>query len=227
VFLQSLHGYTASQTGMVILPGALASAFTMAIVGRNASKVDARPLIVFGAFMFLASMYMLSKLTLDAGQGEFFWPLILRGVGLGCLFVPLTNATVAGLPMRQIGQGTGLFNLMRQLGGSLGIAIMATSLSRLTKLEKATLTDHVGTYDPMTVERITMMTRGMMARGADAVVAKQQALQVLDRQISAQASVLAFSRLYLISGLLLVSALPLLLIWRTGRSYGIKTEIPH
>ena len=227
VFLQSLHGYTASQTGMVILPGALASAFTMAIVGRNASQVDARPLIVFGAFMFLASMYMLSKLTLDAGQGEFFWPLILRGVGLGCLFVPLTNATVAGLPMRQIGQGTGLFNLMRQLGGSLGIAIMATSLSRLTKLEKATLTDHVGTYDPMTVERITMMTRGMMARGADAVVAKQQALQVLDRQISAQASVLAFSRLYLISGLLLVSALPLLLIWRTGRSYGIKTEIPH
>jgi len=177
--------------------------------------------------MFLASMYMLSKLTLDAGQGEFFWPLILRGVGLGCLFVPLTNATVAGLPMRQIGQGTGLFNLMRQLGGSLGIAIMATSLSRLTKLEKATLTDHVGTYDPMTVERITMMTRGMMARGADAVVAKQQALLVLDRQISAQASVLAFSRLYLISGLLLVSALPLLLIWRTGRSYGIKTEIPH
>ncbi len=227
VFLQSLHGYTASQTGMVILPGALASAFTMAIVGRNASRVDARPFIVVGAFLFLASMYMLSRLTLDAGQDQLFWPLILRGVGLGCVFVPLTNATVAGLPMRQIGQGTGMFNLMRQLGGSLGIASMATLLARLTRVEKATLTDHVGAGDANTVERMTALTRGMMSAGTDLAVAKQQALLVLDRQISAQASVLAFSRLYLVSGVLLVSALPLLLIWRTGRAAGIKGEIPH
>ena len=227
VFLQQLHGYTASQTGMVILPGALASAFTMAIMGRMASKWDARPLIVFGAFMFLGAMYLMSRLTLDAGQGELFWPLIMRGVGLGCLFVPLTNATVAGLPMRQLGQGTGMFNLMRQLGGSLGIAIMATMLSRLTKVEKATLTDHVGAYDPLTLDRLNGLTRGLMSRGFDAAVAKQQALMVLDRQISAQASVLAFSRLYLVSGILLVAALPLLLIWRTGRSTGIKGDIPH
>lgn len=227
VFLQSLHGYTAQQTGMVILPGALASAFTMAIVGRNASKVDARPLIVVGAFLFLGAMYLLSQLTLDAGQNQLFWPLILRGVGLGFLFVPLTNATVAGLPMRQIGQGTGLFNLMRQLGGSLGIAIMATMLSRLTKVEKATLTDHVGAYDPLTLERIGALTRGMISRGMDATIAKQQALQILDRQIASQASVLAFSRLYLVSGFLLVAALPLLLIWRTGRAQGVKGEIPH
>ncbi len=227
VFLQQLHGYTASQTGMVILPGALASAFTMAIMGRMASRWDARPLIVSGSFLFLGSMYLMSQLTLDAGQGQLFWPLILRGVGLGLLFVPLTNATVAGLPMRQIGQGTGMFNLMRQLGGSLGIAIMATMLSRLTRVEKATLTDHVGTYDPLTVERLSGLTQGMIAKGFDAAVAKQQALLVLDRQISAQASVLAFSRLYLVSGLLLVCALPLLLLWRTGRSTGIRSDLAH
>jgi MFS transporter, DHA2 family, multidrug resistance protein len=227
VFLQSLHGYTAWQTGQVILPGALASAFTMAIVGRNASRFDARPAIIAGAFLFLWSMWLLSRLTLGSGQDELFWPLILRGVGLGLIFVPLTNATVAGLPMRSIGQGTGLFNLMRQLGGSLGIAIMATMLSRLTKVEKAVLTDHVGNADPATLERLTMLTRGLIARGADATVAKQQALQVLDQQISAQASVLAFSRLYLVSGILLVAALPLLLFWRTGRSTGVAPDIPH
>jgi DHA2 family multidrug resistance protein len=227
VFLQSLHGYTAWQTGQVILPGALASAFTMAIVGRNASRFDARPAIIAGAFLFLWSMWLLSRLTLGSGQDELFWPLILRGVGLGLIFVPLTNATVAGLPMRSIGQGTGLFNLMRQLGGSLGIAIMATMLSRLTKVEKAVLTDHVGNADPATVERLTLLTRGLIARGADATIAKQQALQVLDQQISAQASVLAFSRLYLVSGILLVAALPLLLFWRTGRSTGVAPDIPH
>ena len=116
VFLQQLHGFTAWQTGRVILPGALASAFTMAIVGRNAPKLDARPLIVIGALLFLWSMYKMSVLTLDTGTEELFWPLILRGVGLGFIFVPLTSATVAGLPMSSMAQGTGMFNLMRQLG---------------------------------------------------------------------------------------------------------------
>jgi DHA2 family multidrug resistance protein len=225
VFLQGLHGYTARQTGMVILPGALASAFTMAFVGRLASKVDARPLIAAGALLFLLSMYQLSLITLDAGQEEFFWPLILRGVGLGLIFVPLTAATVAGLPVHRIGQGTGMFNLLRQLGGSLGIAIMATMLSRLTKSQKAILTEHVGTYDPITVERLSAITHGLIARGTDAISAKQQALMLLDRQITAQASVLAFSQLYLVSGILLVAALPLLLIWRTGRSAGVKVDV--
>ncbi len=220
VFLQQLHGYTAWQTGKVILPGALASAFTMAVMGRLASKLDARPLVVAGSILFLLSMWSLSRITLDVGQDELFWPLIFRGVGLGLIFVPLTNATVAGLPVRSLGQGTGMFNLMRQLGGSLGIAIMATLLSRLTKVEKAVLTEHAGAYDPLTAERVAALTRGMAARGTDAAVAGQQALLALDRQISAQASVLAFSRLYLISGILLVAALPLLLLWRTGRSTG-------
>jgi DHA2 family multidrug resistance protein len=218
VFLQQLHGFTAWQTGQVILPGALASAFTMAIVGRNAGKVDARPLIAAGALLFLWSMYKMSVLTFDSGKDELFWPLILRGVGMGLIFVPLTGATVAGLPVRSLAQGTGLFNLMRQLGGSLGIAIIATLLARFTKMEKAVLTEHVGTYDAGTLERLNGMAGGMMARGMDALTAKQQALAILDHQIGAQASVLAFSRLYLISGLLLVAALPLLLFWRTGRA---------
>jgi len=227
VFLQTLHHYTAWQTGKVILPGALASAFTMAIVGRTSSRIDARPAIVMGALLFMWSMWLLSRITLDAGQDELFWPLILRGVGLGLIFVPLTNATVSGLPMHLLGQGTGMFNLMRQLGGSLGIAIMATMLSRLTKVEKAVLTDHVGAYDAAALDRLAMLTRGMVARGMDVATAKQQALMVLDQQISAQASVLAFSRLYLVSGMLLLSALPLLLIWRTGRSGGVKAELPQ
>ncbi len=225
VFLQQLHGYTAQQTGMVILPGALASAFTMAFVGRITNRVDARPLIVFGAFMFFASMLQMSQLTLDSGQDELFWPLILRGVGLGCLFVPLTSATVAGLPMRLIGQGTGMFNLMRQLGGSLGIAIMATTLARQTVVQKQLLTEHVGAYDPTTMARLGGLTKGLVARGFDASIAKQQALLIMDRQIATQASVIAFSRVYLISGVLLVAALPLLLIWRTGKAASIKVDV--
>ncbi|MBY0491007.1 MAG: DHA2 family efflux MFS transporter permease subunit [Gemmatimonadaceae bacterium] len=224
VFLQQLHGFTAQQTGMVILPGAIASAMTMASMGRFAGKIDARPLIVTGALLFLASMWQMSNITLDAGKDDFFWPLILRGIGLGLLFVPLTGASMAGLPMNKLGQGTGLFNLMRQLGGSLGIAIMATMLARQTKILKATLTEHAGAYDPQTLERLNGITRGLMARGIDAWNAKQQALMMIDRQISVQASVIAFSKIYLISGFLLVGALPLLLLWNTGRSVPVKMD---
>jgi DHA2 family multidrug resistance protein len=197
----------------------------MAFVGRIANKVDARPMIVFGALLFLGSMTLMSRLTLDSGQDELFWPLILRGVGLGFLFVPLTSATVAGLPMRLIGQGTGMFNLMRQLGGSLGIATMATMLARQTVVQKQLLTEHVGSYDPTTMARLGGLTKALVARGIDASIAKQQALMIMDRQIATQASVIAFSRIYLLSGVLLVAALPLLLIWKTGKAASIKVDL--
>jgi MFS transporter, DHA2 family, multidrug resistance protein len=217
VFLQSLHGFTAWQTGRVILPGALASAFTMAIVGRNAARIDARYTIVAGAGLFALAMWQLSRLTIDAGAGDMFWPLVWRGVGLGLIFVPLTNATMAELSVRQLAQGTGLFNLTRQLGGSLGIAIMATLLSRYTNVEKAMLAEHVSSYSPETVARVELLTRGMAARGMNALAAKQQALAIIDRQVQAQASVLAFSKIYLLSGIILLCSLPLLLFWKTGR----------
>jgi DHA2 family multidrug resistance protein len=221
VFLQSLHGWTANQTGMVILPGALASAFTMAIVGRNAAKLDARITVTIGSLLFLFSMYKLSLLSYDAGAHDLFWPLIARGVGLGLIFVPLTGATMADLKDSELAQGTGMFNLTRQLGGSLGIAISATLLSRFTAQSRALLAEHVVVGDVQSMTRVEGITRALMAKGADAISAKQQALFILDRQLQGQASVLAFSKLYLLSGIALVAALPLMLLFRTGKSRGL------
>ena len=220
IFLQSLHGFTAWQTGKVILPGALASAFTMAVVGRNAQKLDARYTIVAGSGLFMLSMWQMSQITLDSGTGDLFWPLVFRGIGPGLIFVPLTSASMAELSVRQLAQGTGLYNLTRQLGGSLGIALMATLLSRFTATRHAVLTEHVGAIDIAGQGRLDMITRGLMAHGVNPIVAKQQALFILDRQISAQASVLAFSKIYLLNGIILLCALPLLLLWKTGRGRG-------
>jgi DHA2 family multidrug resistance protein len=220
VFLQQLHGFTAWQTGKVILPGALASAFTMAIVGRNARRLDARYTVVAGALLFFLSMYKLSLMTYDSGTDELWWPLIFRGVGLGLIFVPLTNAAMADLDVSELHQGTGLFNLTRQLGGSLGIALMATMLARFIKTNKALLTEHVVSTDPSVLARMDAMTRNLMAHGTDLATAKMQAMRVIDMQISGQASVLAFSRIYILSGLALVGALPLLLLFKTGRARG-------
>ena len=127
---------------------------------------------------------------------------------------------MAELKVRELAQGTGMFNLTRQLGGSLGIAIMATLLTRFTTQTKQLLTEHVTTMDPMSLGRLDQITRGLMARGMNPSVAQQQALLVLDRQIGAQASVLAFSRIYLLSGAILLCSLPLLFLFRTGKGRG-------
>ena len=220
IFLQSLHGLTANQTGLVILPGAIASAVTMAFVGRNANRLDARATVAIGAVLFFGSMLLLSRMTLVSGPQETFWPLLLRGVGLGLIFVPLTNASMAELRTRELAQGTGMFNLTRQLGGSLGIAVMATLLTRFTTQSKQLLTEHVTTMDPLSLGRLDQITRGLTGAGMNPGVARQQALMVLDRQIQAQASVLAFSRIYLLSGIILLGALPLLFLFRTGKGRG-------
>jgi DHA2 family multidrug resistance protein len=220
VFLQQLLQMTAWQTGKIILPGAIASAVTMAVVGRNAMRLDARYTVVAGAFLFFWSMLKMSHLTSASGQQDLFWPLILRGVGLGLIFVPLTNATMADLKVKDLAQGTGMFNLMRQLGGSLGIAVMATLLARFMASEKAVLTEHVGASDPETLNRLSLLSRGLISRGMNPLVAPQQALAILDKQVTVQSSMLAFSRIYLYSGLVLIFALPLLLLFRTGRARG-------
>jgi DHA2 family multidrug resistance protein len=120
-----------------------------------------------------------------------------------------------------------MFNLTRQLGGSLGIAISATLLSRFTAQSRALLAEHVVVGDPAAMTRVEGITRALMAKGADAVSAKQQALFILDRQLQGQASVLAFSKLYLLSGIALVLALPLMLLFRTGKSRGLGPGAAH
>jgi MFS transporter, DHA2 family, multidrug resistance protein len=218
IFLQQLHGFTAWQTGKVIFPGALASAFTMAIIGRNANKLDARYTVVLGVAMFGTCMWWLSRLSLDAGADDVFWPLLLRGIGMGLIFVPLTNASMADLDAQDVPQGAALFNLTRQLGGSLGIAIMATLLSRFTTEARGSLVTHMTAGDPEVTRRVAAISRVFIARGADAATAAAQAYRVIERQVLAQASVISFSRIYVIGASVMILALPLLLIWRTGRN---------
>lgn len=218
VFLQQLHGFTAWQTGKVIFPGAIASAVTMAVIGRNANRIDARYTIVLGVAMFGVCMYWLSGLSLDGGADDVFWPLVLRGVGMGLIFVPLTNASMAELSPADVPQGTALFNLTRQLGGSLGIAIMATLLQRFTSSARSSLVTHMSAGDPEVTARVALLTRAFVSRGSDVSTATAQAYRVIERQVLAQASVISFSKIYMISGVVMVLGLPLLLFWKTGRN---------
>ncbi|MEO7086883.1 MAG: DHA2 family efflux MFS transporter permease subunit [Gemmatimonadaceae bacterium] len=218
VFLQTNLHMTAQQTGIVLLPGAAATALSMAIVGRITNKFDPRLIITGGALLFATAAWELSKVTSVSGASDFFWPLIARGVGLGMMFVPLTTITLAQLAPNELGQGVGLYSFFRQLGGSFGIAGIATLVVRYTTQYRAVLGEHVTVADPGSLSRLQGLTRAMMARGADQWTARQRALTLLDHQMFAQAAVLAYSRIYMIAAGLILLLIPLLLLVRQTKS---------
>ena len=220
VFLQTLLGYAAWDTGKVILPGAIASAVAMASMGRLIPKVDSRILIATGILLYLASMWMHYHFTLDTGHTQLFWAMILRGFGIGLVFVPLTAATVADLKPFQIPQGTGLFNLSRQLGGSFGIAVTATLLSRFTDHARAALVTHLTSYDVATRNWLDLATGMMQRLGGSPEQARLKASALLELRLAQQASVFSFERVFLIMGVSFAAALPLLLLFRTGKARG-------
>jgi DHA2 family multidrug resistance protein len=214
VFLQSNLHMTAQQTGIVLLPGAVATAISMAVVGRLTNRVDPRLLITVGAVLFAAAAWNLSQITSESGAHDFFWPLIGRGIGLGMMFVPLTTITLAQLAPEELPQGVGLYSFFRQLGGSFGIAVIATLVARYTAQFRAVLGEHLATNDPMALGRIETIARGMMARGADQWTARQRALALVDRQLFGQASVIAYSHIYVLAAGLILLLIPLLLLVR-------------
>src|SRR2546425_34555 len=218
VYLQNLQGFTAEQTGFVILPGALASAFTMGVMGRQQGKFDGRLSILAGVAIFALSMWKHAHFTTDSGMPDFFWPLIFRGVGLGLIFVPLTNLALADLPMSKIANGTGLFNLMRQLGGSVGIALSATLLQRFAAVHRAELMANVTIYSAATQERLALIERGLLAQGAAAGRLQQGAVAILDRMVTRQALMLSFEQLFLLFGACFVLSLPLLLLMHQSKA---------
>src|SRR6266540_2342024 len=217
VYLQNVRNFTANQTGLVILPGALASAFTMAFMGRLQGKFDARLSIAAGVGIFALSMWKHAHFTTESGMSDFFWPLIFRGVGLGLIFVPLTNLALADLPMSKIPNGTGLFNLMRQLGGSVGIALSATLLQRFTAIHRADLAANVTPYAEATRERLAAITQTLIGRGELPALVEAKALRILDLQVTRQAMMLSFEQLFLLFAAVFVLSLPLLLLMHKSK----------
>jgi DHA2 family multidrug resistance protein len=220
VFLQNLLGYSAWDTGRVLFPGAIASAFTMAMMGRLSRRFDARLLVSIGVLLFLWSMWLHYHFTTAIGMNDLLLPMVLRGVGLGFIFVPLTGAAVADLRTDQLAQGTGLFNLARQLGGSFGIAVTATLLSRFTEQSREALLPHLAAGSPSTIGWLQQATARLASLGSSLPEAQQRAHALLEAAVGQQASMVAFEKVFLTMGLTFVAALPLLLLFRVGRARG-------
>lgn len=213
IFTQQLLGFTAYQTGMVLLPGALASAVMMPIMGRLVRVFDARLLIFMGSVVLIGSLMMLASITPQTGTGDLFWPLVFRGIGTVMIFLPLSLATFGAVPQKDVSASTGFYNLTRQLGGSVGIAVLTTVLAQRQAFHRAILVEHVNVYNPEAMSRITALTAGLTAAGSDPDSAHQRALTIVDGGVSIQAAVLSFGDIFhLVAALFVVSFLLLFLL---------------
>ncbi len=218
LFMQTLLGFTAVDSGIALMPRTLIMMLVTPIIGRIYNKTSPRVVVGFGIIMFAIGAYQMSHFTLMTSTTGIVSSLLLQGIGFSCLFVPLTTVSLSTIERHKLTDATGLNSLFRQVGGSIGLAIFATMLSRDTTTAYTALSAHVTPTDPDTMSRLNAIGAGLVSRGFDPVSAKMASLAALAGMVRRQAMVLSFEKLFLLSGILFLCALPLLLFLKTDRA---------
>lgn len=212
VWMQRVMGYTPTLTGESLFPGAIMAAVMMPMVGKMIQRgVPPKYLITGGFLIFAIFCFWMSTASPDAGVMFFFIPLLLRGVGSAMLSVPLTNQAVSGLTPIEMPQGIAINNMLRQLGGSFGIAFMNTYVARQYALHRTQLLTYVTSDNPVAMERLQQSANALAAKGVNAVQAQQGGLTMLDGLVTKHAYVLTYLDAFRFVGLFFVCVLPLML----------------
>jgi DHA2 family multidrug resistance protein len=214
VWLQTLLGYPALQAGIAMAPRGMGSFIAMPLVGAVLPGRDPRKFLASGLVISAGTLYALSRLNLNAGYWDFFWPQFVQGISLALLFVPLTTITMGLIPREQMGNATSLFNLMRNLGGSVGIATTATLIARHQQTHLNDLTQHVSAYNPQAQQMLSTMKGMYQSQGSGPVMAQQQSLMTVWGMVQQQAAILAYIDVFVILAVIFLAILPLLFIMK-------------
>ena len=219
VFLQTLLGYPALDAGIAMAPRGLGSFLIMPIVGTVLTRFDPRKVLGAGLVGASWSLYALSKLNLDAGYWDIFWPQFIQGVSIAMVFVPLTTATMATIPREEMGNATSMFNLMRNLGGSCGIAAATTYLFRRQQFHTSQLGAHVTAAIPRTERYLRGIQGAMVARGSEPHAAAHQAYGAVWGMVLRQASMISFVDTFRAMGIVFLLVIPLLFIMKRPKGH--------
>ncbi|MBJ6724105.1 DHA2 family efflux MFS transporter permease subunit [Geomesophilobacter sediminis] len=212
LFLQTLMGYNATMAGMVLAPGGVATLICMPFVGAIIQRYDGRKVVLGGLIIGAVSMFVMRQFTLESAYFDFVWPRIVLGVGLAMTFVPLTTVTLSTIPKVEMGNATGIYSLLRNIGGSVGIAISATLLARFMQFYQTNLVGHVNPYNPAFQNRLSIIKGAIMSRGFDATAAEQKAYGMVTGMVQRQAAILSYNRIFFIVGVAFLVIIPLLLL---------------
>jgi DHA2 family multidrug resistance protein len=211
VFCQALLGFSAQQTGELLFPGGLFTIAMMPFIGKMLNKgIPAQFMATIGMFLFFVFTHMLAGSTLETGRTDFFWPLAIRGIGMALLFVPLTTLAIADLKGAEIGQGAGLNNMMRQLGGSFGIAALTTIIHIRQGVHRNNLLVNINEYNSVFTQRLQGSINKFMSLGHGLADATKMAYASMDHVVTRQAMLLTYDDAYWLTGLVMLFSIPLL-----------------
>ena len=220
IMLQTLLGYPPLQAGIAMAPRGVGSFFMMPLTGLMTGRFDPRKLLTTGLIVGGTTLLWLSRLNLQAGYWDIFWPQLIQGVGMSLLFVPLTTVAMDPIPRERMGYATSLFNLMRNIGGSVGIAVTGTIMQRQRQVIGTLMGENISSYDPTTQSMFAQIRNGLIAAGSDAVTATQRAYAVLHGMLMQQASMVSFVMLFRMLGIVFLLMLPMVLLMKRPKGGG-------
>ncbi|MGN8057672.1 DHA2 family efflux MFS transporter permease subunit [Pedobacter sp. 22163] len=215
LYTQGLLGWSAFQSGLLLLPGTLFVAVIVYLVSQLIQRgVQAKYLIVLGmAVFFIYGYWSYHLLTLQTGASNLYWVLFVRGLGLGLLYVPVTAMSISTLEGKEIGQGAALTGMLRQLGGAFGVALITTFVSRQSQQHRVALISHLSSTDPAVQERVSLLTLRFQAQGMDVWRARQAAYTVLEGTVQKQSTLLSYMDVFLWIAVLFLICIPFVLIF--------------
>jgi DHA2 family multidrug resistance protein len=214
LWLQTLLGYPSLQAGIALAPRGLGSMLGMPLVGAAIGKIDPRKLLAAGLTVGGVTLFQFSRLNLEAGYWDFFWPQFLQGFGLSMLFVPLTTITMSPISREGMGNATSLFNLMRNIGGSVGIAIVTTLDARFTQKYVNRLGEDITPYSPQANRLMESMRSMWLSTGSGPGLAERQATASVFGIVQRQAAMLAFVELFVLLAAVFLLMIPLIFTMR-------------
>ena len=217
VFMQELQGMSATQAGVALVPRTIVMMVLMPIVGRLYNRVPPAVMVGIGILLFAVGSVQFSHMTLDTSTLDLLKPMCVTGVGFAFLFVALTTAALSDVPRHQLAEAAGLNSFVRQIGGSVGLALFATLITRFSVQARVGLLQSVSDARLPVAEFLQKARAGMISRGVPVVQAGADALAALDGRVRAQSMVLAFEKAFFLQGLVFLTALPLLYFLRVRR----------
>jgi len=224
LFLQTLLGYPALESGLAVSPRGIGAVVSMVLVGRLIGKIDGRYLIMTGFVILAFSTYLLSDIDLEISIGSIAWPQISSGFALGFVFVPLTVIATGTLTNEQMGNATGIYNLMRNVGGSFGIAAVTTMLARGTQAHQAAMVSHLTPYDPAYQQRLHDLVTQFATRG-NLMTATQQAYGTIYQTLVRQATLLAYIDNFRFLAFLCLLCVPAALLFKKVKARAGATAV--
>src|SRR5271167_1604014 len=226
LFLQTLMGYPALQSGYALAPRGVAAFFTTWCVGRLVGKIRMRTMLLFGFVALATSSFMLSDINLQVSKMNVIWPSVVNGIAISFIFVPLTTATMSQLGQAQIGNASGLYNLMRNLGGSIGIAFVTTMLARGAQTHQALMVGHLTPTDPAFRQQFAA-AKSVLGHHTDSVTATRQAYNAVYSLLDQQAHLWAFVDNFYLFGLLALAGIPLVFLFKRIKSVTRPVAAAH